>query len=70
MSNIKAGPPPQSHWMIAAQDPGRTPDRLPPTAKHRWQVIRAADEHRIYKSKLQMLTLQSILESTFNKSRI
>ncbi len=51
--NIKADHPPQSHWMTPAQDPGTTPDHRPPTAKHQWQVMEAA-ERRTCKSKLQM----------------
>lgn len=54
MPNLKAGPPPQSRWMIPAQDPGTTPGHLPPTAKHQWQVIQAADARRTCRSKLQI----------------
>lgn len=48
---IRAGRPAQRHWITPAQDPGTTPDHLPPTAKHQWRVIQAVDEHRTSKSE-------------------
>lgn len=52
----KAGPPAQSPWMTAAQDPGTTSGHLPPTAKPQLQVTQVAGGQTC-KSELQLSLL-------------